>query len=74
VGWQNPNHPAGVSGRKRIGFSKDALNFGAVKVLERKAKLDSCRSPGSPHSPQGTGSPDRETGRINSKSRPHREQ
>lgn len=71
---RRPGHPAGASGRERIGFSSEALNLGAVKVLERKAKLESCRRPGWPHWSQGAGSSDRETGRISSKSRPHPEQ
>ena len=57
-----------------MGFSSDALNFGAVKVLERKAKLDSCRWAGSSHWLHGALSFDLETGRISSNSWLHLEQ
>ncbi|SVC99759.1 uncharacterized protein METZ01_LOCUS352613 [marine metagenome] len=46
------------------------MNLGDVKVLDLKAKLDSCRSAGLPHFSQLAGSPDCETNRITSKSRP----
>ena len=49
-----------------MGCSSEARNFGAVNVLDLKAKFDSWRCAGSSHRLQGALSFDRETGRISS--------
>jgi hypothetical protein len=52
-----------------MGFSRDALNLGEVKVLDLKAKFESCRWAGLPHFSQLAGSSDWETERMTSKSK-----
>jgi hypothetical protein len=52
-----------------MGFSRDALNLGEVKVLDLKAKFESCRWAGFPHFSQLAGSSDCETERMTSKSK-----
>jgi len=46
------------------------FELGDVKVFDLKAKLDNCRLAGLPHFSQLADSPDWETNRITSKSKP----